>query len=164
MVSYNPWSALVAFLIIRRPSAERMNEFAPQHSRLFKEMILVSSPSKSLTFTAKLTPRRQAIINEYSDEVEALYAAAAETTRAADDIPPPTHWNLNETTRFIRKIVESVLKRSIADTDDLFQNGCDSLQATWIRNSILHVLRESAKVNARGISVSFVINIPQFLI
>lgn len=137
-----------------------MNEFAPQHSRLFKEMILVSSPSKPLTFTAKLTPRRQAIINEYSEEIEALYSAADTSARAADNIPPPVHWTLEETTAFIRKIVASVLDLQIPDTDDLFLHGCDSLQATWIRNSILAALRDSAKVTPRGISGSFVYQFP----
>lgn len=137
-----------------------MNEYAPQHSRLFKEMILVSSPSKPFTFTAKLTPRRQAIINEYDEEIEALYAAADETTHAADEIQPPKHWSLEETIVFVRQIVEDIMERSIGDSDDLFLHGCDSLQATWIRNSILHALRESAKVSSRGISGTFVYQFP----
>ncbi|KAH8099950.1 acetyl-CoA synthetase-like protein [Cristinia sonorae] len=142
------------------PSVERMNLYAPQHSRLFKEMILVSSPLKPLTYTAKLTPRRHAIINEYQEEIESLYAAAAESARAADNITPPTDWTVENAFKFVRVIVRSVLKRSIGDDEDLFQKGCDSLQATWIRNSILHALRESAKVDPRGVEFSFVYQFP----
>ncbi|THH28009.1 hypothetical protein EUX98_g6169 [Antrodiella citrinella] len=142
------------------PSIERMNDYAPQHSRLFKEMIIVTSPSKPFTYTAKLTLRRQAILNDYDPEIDALYATVAETTTASENITPPTSWNLDETMAFVRQIVASVLKRSIQDTDDVFEKGCDSLQATWLRNSILHALRESAKVNTRGISAAFVFENP----
>ena len=143
-----------------RPAVEKMNEFAPQHSHVFKEMILVTSPDKPLTYTAKLTPRRQAIINDYAEEIEALYEAADESTQAAENTPLPEHWDLNASLSFVRSVVESVLERTVPDGDDLFQHGCDSLQATWIRNSILHTLREGPKVNTRGVSASFVYQHP----
>jgi hypothetical protein len=118
-----------------------MNDYAPQHSRLFKEasyfltfigmiltkfhyqMILVSSPSKPFTYTAKGTPRRHAIIKEYSPEIDALYATVDESMQA--DISPPSGWSREETIEFTRAVVTRSLKQSIADTQDLFQCGCD---------------------------------------
>ncbi|OBZ79958.1 L-aminoadipate-semialdehyde dehydrogenase large subunit [Grifola frondosa] len=125
------------------PTVERMNEYAPQHSRIFKEMILVASPSKPFTYTAKNTARRQAIINDYEGEIDALYDAVAETTQA--DIAPPSAWSKDETLAFVRTV-----------------HGCDSLQATWIRNSVLNALRVT-KIDTRKISPNFVYQNPSIV-
>ncbi|CAL1699315.1 unnamed protein product [Somion occarium] len=140
------------------PTVERMNEYAPQHSRLFKEMIMVASSSKPFTYTAKNTARRQAIIADYEPEIEALYAAVDETTQA--DITPPSSWDLQSSLRFVREVVRRVLTHEVNDSDDIFQKGCDSLQATWIRNSLLHALRDTTNVNTRSFSSSFVYQHP----
>ncbi|PSR71637.1 hypothetical protein PHLCEN_2v12490 [Hermanssonia centrifuga] len=136
------------------PTVEKMNEFAPQHSRLFKEMIIVASPKKPFSYTAKNTARRLALINEYDAEIDALYAAVDESTQA--DLSPPSTWDLPSATTFVREVVNRVLKDSVGDNDDLFQKGCDSLQATWIRNSLLHALRDTTKLNTRTVTSSFV--------
>ncbi|KAH8100027.1 acetyl-CoA synthetase-like protein [Cristinia sonorae] len=150
---------LAAFRNLIWPTVERMNEYAPQHSRIFKEMILVTTPRKPFHYTAKNTPRRQAIVKDYEREIEALYAAAEETTQA-NQISPPDRWDFTSTTSFVRLVVSRVVAFSFDDTDDLFQKGCDSLQATWIRNSLLHALRENGSVNTKGIPSTFVYQYP----
>ncbi|CAL1699334.1 unnamed protein product [Somion occarium] len=140
------------------PTVERMNEFAPQHSRIFKEMIMVASPTKPFQYTAKNTARRQAIIADYDPEIEALYAAVKETTQA--DMAPPPSWSLPDSINFVKEVVNRVMKHEIQESDDIFQKGCDSLQATWIRNSLLHALRDTTKVNTRSISSGFVYQYP----
>ncbi|TCD70281.1 putative NRPS-like protein biosynthetic cluster [Steccherinum ochraceum] len=142
------------------PTVEKINEYAPQHSRLFKEMILVTSEAKPFTYTAKATPRRQAIINEYEPEIDAIYAAVAESSQADADLEPPKTWDLPGTLAFVRTVVSRVVLAKLKDSDDMFQKGCDSLQATWIRNSILHALREHTKVDTRSIPTSFVYMYP----
>lgn len=87
-------------------------------------MILVTSPTKPFIFTAKGTPRRQYMIKEYDSEIEALYAAAAETTQA-DEVSPPKSWELPDVLDFVRLVVVRVTKAIFADSDDLFQRGCD---------------------------------------
>ena len=86
-------------------------------------MILVASPNKPFTFTAKGTPRRQAIIAEYAAEIEALYASVEESTQSV--VPAPRSWDVEQTSEFIRKLVTSVLGRPLDATEDLFQHGCD---------------------------------------
>ncbi|THH32206.1 hypothetical protein EUX98_g1995 [Antrodiella citrinella] len=140
------------------PSVEKMNDFAPQHSRIFKEMILVSSPNKPFEYTAKFSARRQAIIAAYDPEIEALYATVDETTQP--DLSAPSSWEMGETLEFVRTIVNKVLKTSAADGDDIFHQGCDSLQATWIRNSLIHALKETSKADVRTISSGFVYQHP----
>ncbi|KAH9840963.1 uncharacterized protein C8Q71DRAFT_854811 [Rhodofomes roseus] len=151
-------AALAVFRNNIWPTIEKMNAFAPQHSRLFKEMILVSKPSKPFTYTAKGTARRQAIIIDYEPEIERLYQAIEESTQSS--IAAPRQWDVVTTTDFVRAVVGKVLVHSVQDTDDLFQHGCDSLQATWIRNSLLRALRDSAQLDTRKVARNFVYEYP----
>lgn len=86
-------------------------------------MIIVASPNKPFEYTAKFTARRQAIIAAYELEIEALYATVDETTQA--DITPPSSWSKEHTVNFVRTAVNKVLKSPAADTEDIFQQGCD---------------------------------------
>ncbi|KAK0480753.1 hypothetical protein IW261DRAFT_1685198 [Armillaria novae-zelandiae] len=140
------------------PTIEKMNKFAPKHSRIFKEMILVSSPSKPFTYTTKNTARRLPVIEDYEDEIQALYDTV-EDNILTDCILPPCEWNATSTVGFIRAVVRHILKQSLSDEDDLFEYGCDSLQATWIQNAILHALRATANYR-QDTDASFVYKYP----
>ncbi|PBL02838.1 acetyl-CoA synthetase-like protein [Armillaria gallica] len=140
------------------PTVERINKFAPQHSRLFKEMILVAKPGKPFTYTAKNTARRQAILDDYSEEITAIYKTVEESTQA--NIPPPLEWDDISTKEFVRTVVFQVLSHSISEDEDLFQHGCDSLQATWIRNTLLRALRDTAEFDTRQTTDNFVYSHP----
>ncbi|KAI0058351.1 acetyl-CoA synthetase-like protein [Artomyces pyxidatus] len=137
-------------------TVEKLNQYAPAHSRLFKEMILVSNPSKPFEYTAKGTPRRPTIIAAYKQEIDELYEIVEDSSQT--DVELPSDWTPVETLQFMRSIVQRVMKRSVEDNTDLFQEGCDSLQATLIRNSILHALRKSTKIPVHGIANNFVYN------
>lgn len=100
-----------------------MNDYAPQHSRLFKEMILVASPNKPFSWTAKGTPRRGAIIGEYEAEIDACYE---EVERSATvDTPELKNLDSDSVRDFIRQVVAGVMNKQIADDVDIFQSGCD---------------------------------------
>ncbi|KAI0739441.1 acetyl-CoA synthetase-like protein [Daedaleopsis nitida] len=137
---------------------ERVNEFAPQHSRIFKEMILVTSPSKPFEFTAKNQPRRNFILQQYHDEIEALYKAVESS--AQGDLVPPSTWDPASTLVFVRAVVEGTLRRAIADDADIFRSGGDSLQATWIRNTILRAIRETDKAATARVPMNLVFAAP----
>lgn len=149
---------LVEFRQLIWPTVEAANRIAPQHSRIFKEMIIVSSPHKPFTYTAKNTARRQAILNDYEPEIEALYKAVDETSQP--ELEAPQSWDLEGTTEYVRTVVHKVMSFSVDDDDDIFRKGCDSLQATWIRNSLLHALRTTAKACIRHVSSNFVYQHP----
>jgi len=55
------------------PTIERMNKVAPRHAWISREMVLLAKPSKPFLYTAKNTTRRQAIIDEYEEEIDELY-------------------------------------------------------------------------------------------
>ncbi|KIM78762.1 hypothetical protein PILCRDRAFT_10982 [Piloderma croceum F 1598] len=140
------------------PTVQRMNTHAPQHSRLFKEMVLAASPSKPFTYTAKGTPRRQAILNDYKTEIEALYATVDET--AQPQVPLPPNWSDSNALEFVRATVSNVMNQDIEDEDDFFQHGCDSLQATWIRNTLLQAMRSSTQSNTRSVPMNVIYENP----
>ncbi len=85
--------------------------------------IIFSSPDKPFTYTGKGTARRQAIINEYQPEIEAMFEAIAISSHSEVDLP--SSWSKTETLRFIRNVVHTVLERDIADDADIFQFGGD---------------------------------------
>ncbi|KAH8111803.1 acetyl-CoA synthetase-like protein [Phellopilus nigrolimitatus] len=148
-------SKLIEFRNAIWPSIEELNAFAPTHSRIFKEA------TKPFMYTAKATLRRQHVINEYAPEIEALYEAVAESTQ--EDIDRPEDWSQSSASRFVRGIMERTMKtdvNAIGDNVDLFQHGLDSLQATWVRNTVLRALSESHTNVARGLSTSFVYDHP----
>ncbi|KAJ7636417.1 hypothetical protein FB45DRAFT_1138067 [Roridomyces roridus] len=140
------------------PTIVQMNEIAPQHSRLFKEMILVSKPSKPFTYTAKMTVRRQAVIADYDEEFDQLYKLVEDS--AVLNIPRLQAWDATSILDFVRNAVHSLMKPDVGDDEDIFQRGCDSLQATWLRNCILASLRESAQLDTRGNARNFVYDHP----
>ncbi|KAI0746390.1 acetyl-CoA synthetase-like protein [Daedaleopsis nitida] len=137
---------------------ERANEYAPQHSRIFKEMILLSSPTKPFTYNSKGYPRRLAIIQEYKEEIDRLYATIEQSSQ--NDVAPPTRWDLDNVVDLVRRVVHGVLHQSPNDDTDIFQSGCDSLQATWIRNTILRIVREHSAASAKRLPMNFVFQYP----
>ncbi|KAJ7325472.1 hypothetical protein DFH08DRAFT_886685 [Mycena albidolilacea] len=140
------------------PTVAKMNNFAPQHSRLFKEMILVAKPDKPFTYTAKMTARRQAVIADYENEIAVLYDTVEDS--ATLNIPPLVSWDAKSILDFVRNAILNVLGTDISDVDDIFHHGCDSLQATWIRNALLRTLRESAQLDTRHDTRNFVYDHP----
>jgi len=55
-----------------RPVIEEANKSAPAFSRIFKEMILVTSPAKPLPRAGKGTVMRKATLRVFAEEIETL--------------------------------------------------------------------------------------------
>ncbi|KAI0700690.1 acetyl-CoA synthetase-like protein [Cerioporus squamosus] len=140
------------------PAIQRANQFAPQHSRVFKEMILVASPDKPIEYNAKGFPRRTPNLKRYHDEIEALYTDVERS--AQSDIVAPSTWDADSARSFVHAVVEKVMQKHVPDRADLFRNGCDSLQATWIRNTVLRAIREHDVSAARRLSMNVVFQAP----
>ncbi|KAJ7648072.1 hypothetical protein FB45DRAFT_1052438 [Roridomyces roridus] len=141
------------------PTVERTNKIAPTHSRIFKEMILVAKPSMPVELSAKGTPRRQAIIEAYSEEISDLYSGV-EGSQKHTRVPPPAVFNPASCLEFVRKVVVEIMADLPGDDDDLFRHGCDSLQATWIRNSIVYASMNSHQIDYNMIPKNFVYSYP----
>ncbi|KAK0200585.1 NRPS-like enzyme [Desarmillaria ectypa] len=139
----------------------KVNEQAPQHSRIYKEMIIVANPAKPLELTAKGTLRRNAVLKAYEQEIESLYKTVDEVSQT--DVVIPQLWTLKNVMIMVRDIVTAVFDRKIGDADDIFLVGGDSLTAMSIRNSLLRALRKSKVVPAaviRALPHNFVFDLP----
>ncbi|KAF9034495.1 acetyl-CoA synthetase-like protein [Hymenopellis radicata] len=136
---------------------EKMNDFAPSHSRLFKEMVIFANLSKPFSFNSKGAPRRAVVLSEYDREIEALYKTVEERV----EVESPSNWTFEASLSFARAVVNNNLHHPAKDDEDIFQCGCDSLQAAWIRNALVHALREGQPAKARLIGSDFVYDNPR---
>jgi hypothetical protein len=105
-----------------------------------------------------MTVRRGAVIAEYEEEIGILYNMVDESTTL--NIPPLVNWRADSVRNFVRAAILSVLNARVGDEDDIFQHGCDSLQATWIRNALLRILHEHTKLDTRRDTRNFVYDYP----
>ena len=86
-------------------------------------MIIVVCLSKPFVYTAKMTARRQAILKDYDNEINALYDVVGQASQA--DIPLPSEWTPSQSLDYMRHIVHKVMTQKVADGVDIFQHGCD---------------------------------------
>jgi hypothetical protein len=105
-----------------------------------------------------MTVRRQAVIADYEDEIASLYETVEQT--ATLNIPSLVEWDAASTLDFVRNAVHNIMANDLGDDEDIFQHGCDSLQATWIRNGLLGALRDLAQLDTRRDTDNFVYEYP----
>jgi len=149
-------AALAEFRNLIWPDIEKANGFAPQHSRIFKEFILVIDPSiKPFVKTPKATLSRNASLLQFAEEIDALYEAAEQPTKA-EWAEPPAAWDEAALHSFVVRVVNGVMRDGdmqavlIDEGRDLFEQGCDSLQATYIRAAITNALRLAPKPEGKS--------------
>jgi len=70
-----------------------------------------------------MTARRQAILKDYDNEINALYDVVEQTSQV--DIPSPSEWTPSQSLDYVRRVVHKVMKQTVADGIDIFQHGCD---------------------------------------
>ncbi|KAJ6538443.1 hypothetical protein DFH09DRAFT_1398139 [Mycena vulgaris] len=121
------------------PTVEQANNFAPSHSRIFKDMIVLAKPSRPFQVTAKGTPRRQAILDDYTQDIDAAYTAFDNAAPSA--IPQARgEISMNDALEIVRGHVRTNVGPSISDQDNIFDVGADSLLAARIWRGIMQVL------------------------
>ncbi|KZV99470.1 acetyl-CoA synthetase-like protein [Exidia glandulosa HHB12029] len=127
------------------PTVIKMNEFAPSHSRIVKEMIIVASPAKPFAINpVKNTAVRPQVTAAYAKEIDAAYEDFENNIH--DDFVAPSSWELDDALQFVRVVVRSTLPDIEGDEDDFFNFGCDSLKAARIHNNITNVLRATCEL------------------
>ncbi|RXW20332.1 hypothetical protein EST38_g5522 [Candolleomyces aberdarensis] len=155
------------------PQIEEANRIAPSHSRIFKEMVILSSPGKPFQYTAKGSPRRQVVIDMYEKEINDLYDGTssqcpmAEASGASTGSPEDVDLSSVEgCTKLVRKVFGKSLRleegEELKDDDDILQLGCDSLQAIWIRNEILSSISRHSETapKSKALACNFVYSYP----
>ncbi|KAJ7655451.1 hypothetical protein B0H17DRAFT_1098963 [Mycena rosella] len=127
------------------PTVEEANKFAPSHSRLFKEMIILSNPSKPFHLTAKGTLRRNAILEDYAQEIKDAYDAFDQASFSSYVFGAGSRGGesvVYGALEIVRTHVHAHVNPSISDNEDLFEAGADSLLAARIRHDLMQSLSE----------------------
>ena len=129
------------------------NQFAPSHSFIFPELVLIADHPFQLT--GKGTVRRRHTLNEFAEQIEQAYTEVERSTLPDLRGPAAGAWTINNALDFVSTVVHKVVGQVVPANEDIFDHGADSLQETWIRNTILRVLRESG-FTTRNIPSDFV--------
>ncbi|KAK7042179.1 Non-canonical non-ribosomal peptide synthetase FUB8 [Favolaschia claudopus] len=124
---------------------EEANHIAPAFSRIFKELIILASRDKPLPRAGKGTVLRKAALNLYDQEIATLYDTIEEQAGMVE-VDPPNIWNLPTVQQWLITLATSLVNSTLSPTEDLFEQGFDSLSATVLRLRILAALR-SAKLD-----------------
>ncbi|TFK46448.1 acetyl-CoA synthetase-like protein [Heliocybe sulcata] len=132
------------------PTVEEANKDAPAFSRIFKEMILVTNPTKPMTRAAKGTVQRNKTLSLYASEINSLYDVV-NSSMYGERTDLPSSWTPPVLLAWLQNQAQDIHSTDVklGPTDDLFHRGFDSLSATFLRNRILGALRSSNHPNAR---------------
>ncbi|KAI6138696.1 putative non-ribosomal peptide synthetase [Pisolithus thermaeus] len=132
------------------PVVEEANKDAPNFSRIFKEMILVTSRDKPMTRAGKGTVTKKATISLYESEIDALYQSVEASAITGIEVPLPSEWTPPKIEGWLVIHATAVNTNQPVDPDvDLFDQGFDSLSATFLRNRIRGSLKVSLDQNVR---------------
>ncbi|KAL4077419.1 putative nonribosomal peptide synthetase, partial [Scleroderma citrinum] len=147
------------------PVVEEANRDAPSFSRIFKEMILVTSTDKPMLRAGKGTVTKKATISLYEPEINALYESVEASATAGIEVPLPAEWTPAQVKDWLMVHATAVNSDTSVNPEvDLFEQGFDSLSATFLRNRIVGSLKaspiESVRVVASRISPNVVFSNP----
>ncbi|KAJ7625856.1 putative aminoadipate reductase [Roridomyces roridus] len=125
------------------PVIQEANENAPSFARIYKEMILVTQPSKPMVRAPKGTVIKKATLAIYDAEIDALYNTIEASSSAGSDVEASASWTEKDLEPWLMTHASQLADRPIRVGDDLFDQGFDSLNATFLRHRIVGALRNS---------------------
>ncbi|KAJ7622608.1 putative aminoadipate reductase [Mycena polygramma] len=142
------------------PVIEEANENAPAFARIYKEMILVTNSGRPMVRAPKGTVIKKPTIASYKREIERLYDTIEASGNTSSDIEPPSSWTAGDLKTWLKCHASLVADQDIHGGHDLFEQGFDSLNATFLRHRIVGAMKnsgdEKAKVVAQKIPQNFV--------
>ncbi|KZP33045.1 acetyl-CoA synthetase-like protein [Athelia psychrophila] len=119
------------------PKIEDANKIAPAFGRIFKEMILMASDDKPMPRAAKGTVTKKPTLKLYQSEIDALYKAVDASSQPATDVAPPKTWREADVQVWLGAQAADISSGAQVHAEvDLFEQGFDSLSATFLRNRI----------------------------
>ncbi|TFK59329.1 putative aminoadipate reductase [Pluteus cervinus] len=127
------------------PVIEEANQKAPAYSRIYKSMIIITTPDKPMTRAGKSTVQRKATLKLYDEEIKQLYEAVESTAKGSktESVKGPAEWTKESITAWLIEQLQDIYpEKKFAPTVDFFQQGLDSLGATFIRQRLVAAIRK----------------------
>ncbi|KIK79350.1 hypothetical protein PAXRUDRAFT_36462 [Paxillus rubicundulus Ve08.2h10] len=143
-IDVNDEKAVVEFRKKIWPVVEEANKTSPAFSRIFKEMILVTSSDKPMLRAAKGTVQRKGTLQAYGAEINALYDTAEASPLSPNGLAGPSAWTSEVLEKWLLEHASVISHGHHLDSRiDLFAQGFDSLSVTYLRNQLVGALRKS---------------------
>ncbi|CAD7066618.1 unnamed protein product [Tilletia caries] len=127
------------------PTIEKVNKNLPDFAKLYKNMIIFTTPDRPVPMADKGSPKRQVALNIYDDDIEALYASVTAGTDSAVNLGSIEEPALLDMVKSVLASVYGTETPIKPDTSLTLELGQDSLRATMTRTSIVSSLRAAAK-------------------
>ncbi|KAF8508271.1 male sterility protein-domain-containing protein, partial [Gautieria morchelliformis] len=131
------------FLSQIQPTIEHTNTIIPKHSRLVRELIIVAPSDKPFALSDKSTVRKKETLDRFQVEIEAAYKILDEGGNGEDWAFEGSVTDEKDLKRFVRSAINQVLGRGVADDEDLFEHGFDSLLSLRLRSALLSVTKKT---------------------
>ncbi|KAJ5654047.1 hypothetical protein N7490_001050 [Penicillium lividum] len=122
------------------PTVKKANESAPGHAQLMKNRVGFSIPSKPFQLTPKGTIKRRAVLTDYEEEINKLYADGdqADVAQLSKEATQP------DIAGYITAALSEILDVSTVDENaDIFALGLDSLQTLRLGQILQASLRSA---------------------
>ncbi|TFK74185.1 putative aminoadipate reductase [Pluteus cervinus] len=127
------------------PVIEEANQKAPAFSRIYKSMIIITPPDEPMARAGKGTIQRKATLKLFEREIKQIYEAVESTAKGskAGSVKGPNEWtNGGVSTWLVEQLRDIYPEKEFAPTVDFFEQGLDSLGATFIRQRLVAAIRK----------------------
>ncbi|ROW14767.1 hypothetical protein VPNG_03833 [Cytospora leucostoma] len=126
------------------PTIEEANKIAPRYATISRSRVLVADPERPFIRAPKGTVVRKLTAKAYAEEIEAAYNAQNSSRGESDGVAAVDNISgflLPGLKQFVRKHVEEHFPNvTLADTDNIFLSGLDSLGAAALSRSLQNAL------------------------
>ncbi|KAJ7604455.1 hypothetical protein FB45DRAFT_850695 [Roridomyces roridus] len=120
------------------PTIGEVNARTPAFSRLYKEMIIVTQPTKPMVRAPKGTVIKKSTIEAYKTEIDTLYETIEAASATGSDTAPPPSWTRENLEPWLVEHASTLASKPLlGGTHDIFEQGFDSLNSTFLRLRII---------------------------
>lgn len=121
------------------PTVERANKNTPAHAQIAKSHILFTHPQRPMVRTSKGTIQRLATLAQYTKELDNLYVDADKGPDPWVKASVDLH-DTNTVLSYLKNTISSITATVLANEDNFFIQGMDSLQALLLTRRLKHAL------------------------
>lgn len=145
------------------PFIDKANRISPQHSRIFREMVLITKPDKPMQMVDKGTVKKKAVLRDYEEEINSLYDSLDHQDNATGE-NGPNSWSRSDVESWLAEQAKQVNNGNDLDPQEsFFEQGFDSLSATFLRSRLLAALKSSPKGTPEKLPQNIVFTKPRII-